>query len=179
MTGAATAVLDGVVLVLPLEARLVDLVTLDAERGFGVDEELSVLLRDVGTVALEAVLLHRFVLELAFGDGLAQLLVASEAEGTPGLDQDHLVVRAVRVMALGALPLGKDFVNAPTLRLLQLVVTLVAEGSRSRGEKLLVVRGVRVVAARAVPLGKRSVQVLALQCFLEAVVTPIPVRFRR
>jgi hypothetical protein len=171
VAGSTAGGLHRVVVVQSLERGFVDLVALDAEAGLGRAQKPGVVLRYVWGVALEAVLFYWIVREFVLRDPATQRVVALEAQGAPGPDQDHLVVRGVRVVAKGALALREDLVDAARIRLAHVVVTLVAEDPGIGGEHHLVVRGVRIVATGAVPLGQRRMQVAPLQRLLERVVT--------
>jgi hypothetical protein len=170
MAQAASAVLHRVVVVL-LPEGFVDLVTLDAKTGLCVEQKPGVLFREVGSVALEAVLLHRLVREFVALEPVAQLFVTLEAEGTSRADQDILVVGGVRVVALGALALREDLVDTAGVWPFHLLMTLVAERSGLSGKKHLAIGGVGIVTAGAVPLRQGGMQVASLHLLFKSVVT--------
>jgi hypothetical protein len=99
MTGATAAPFYRIILVLPLEGRLVGLMAPQTEPGILVLQELRTLGRDVRIVALEAVFRYRLMLKLVCRYLLAQLLVAAEAELAAPLYQNHLVISGVWIVA--------------------------------------------------------------------------------
>jgi hypothetical protein len=99
MTGATPALFYRIILVLPLERRLVGLVAPQTKRGILVLQELRILSRDVRIVALEAVFRHRLMLKLICQYPASQFLVAFKAELAASPYQNHLVISGVWIMA--------------------------------------------------------------------------------
>jgi hypothetical protein len=112
MTGAAPCLANGVAAMPGHERGLIRLVALQTEGGLCFLKKGLSIGRCVGLMAAKAALLHGVVFEPCLSDSFYPLFVAVEAELAVGLEEDELVVRCVRVMALHAIPLNNVGVEA-------------------------------------------------------------------
>ena len=66
----------------------------------------------VWIMAVDASFLHRIMLELCFGYGIGNILMAIKTDFVPCFQKDKLVFRGVRIMALYAIAFHNHFMNA-------------------------------------------------------------------
>jgi len=129
-------------------------------------------------MAIQASPLDRVVLELDFRDGVADRLVAPNAEFIPGLQQVALIVGGMWIVTLHAIPFDSDLMGADGFVGNNSFMALEAHPSCRRIQKLSVGRGMRVVAPGTLGTLHRGVYELAFELFLEigmAVETQLPV----
>ncbi len=139
--------------------------------------------RSMRFVAGHTSLLHGTVLELRFGNGIANIFVAIETEFIPPFQKNELVFGGMGVVALDAIALHDDLMDTFGILRHNPFMTLITDFVWVRIQQPSMRRVMGIMTFRAFPFFYGRVDKLAFELFLEGIMTfqaefPLSARFQ-